>query len=118
MLPDRGARKFDAVAFAIHADQSEIAGSAAHVAHQDQLAVEQALLRLRQVIGDPGIKRRRRFFHQRQFLDSSFPRRLHRQLARFFVERCGHGENDILRRKRGIWMRLIPRIANRRQDRS
>jgi len=79
-------RKLDAVAIAIDPDEREIASAAADVAHQHQLAIEKALLRLGQMIGDPGIKRRSRLFHQRQLLDAGGVRGLHRQLARFFVE--------------------------------
>ena len=86
VLAHRRARKLDAVAIAMHADQREIAGAAADVAHQHQLPVEKALLRLRQMIGDPGIKRRRRLFHQRELFDPGGMRGLHGQLARFFVE--------------------------------
>ena len=36
MLPDGGSGELDAVAFALHLDQSEIAGSSAEVPDQDQ----------------------------------------------------------------------------------
>ncbi len=114
VFANRGASKLDAVAIAIHSDQREVAGAAADVAHQHQLAVEKALLRLRQVIGDPGIKRRRGLFHQRELLDPRGMRGLHGQLARLFVERGRDRQHDVLRRQRCIGMRLIPGIANRR----
>ena len=45
MLADGGARELDLVAFAVDADQREVAGAAADVADQHHLAVEEALLR-------------------------------------------------------------------------
>ena len=116
MLAHRRARKLDAVAIAIHADQREIASAAADVANQHQLPVEKALLRLRQMIGDPGIKRRGGLFHQRQLFDPGVVRRLHGQLARFFVKRSRDGQHHVLRCQRGIRMRLVPGIANVRQN--
>ena len=117
VLADGRARKFDAVAIAMHFDQREIAGAAADIAHQHQLPVEKALLRLRQMIGDPRIKRGRRLFHQREFFDSSGMRGLHGQLARLFVERSRDGQHHVLRCQRRVGMRLVPGIANVRQDR-
>ena len=99
MLADGGAREIDAVALAGDADQSEVAGAAADVAHQDRLPVEQALLRTREIVGDPGIKRRGGFFEQRQLLDSRFARGRHRELARFFVEAGGDGEHHVVHRR-------------------
>ena len=62
MLADRGARELHAVARPVDTDQREVAGSAADIADQHQLPVKQTLLGLREMVGDPGIKRRRRFF--------------------------------------------------------
>ena len=45
VLAHGGAREVDQVAFARHADQAEIAGAAADVADQHDLAVEQLLAR-------------------------------------------------------------------------
>jgi hypothetical protein len=96
VLAHRGAREIDQIALARHADQAEIAGAAAHVADQHRLPVEQLLARLRQIVGDPRIERRRRLFEQRQLLDAGIARRHHREFARLFVEGRRHGEHDVL----------------------
>ena len=70
----------------MHADQRKVASAAADIAHQHQLPVEKAFLRLRQMIRDPGIERRRGFFHQRELFNSSGMGSLHGQLARLLVE--------------------------------
>ena len=54
--------------------RAEVAGAAADVADQHDLAVEQHLARLREVVGDPGIERRRGLFEQRQLLDARLRR--------------------------------------------
>ena len=100
MLSDRGAREFDAITFALDLDQGEVAGAAADVADQHDLPVEQALLRLREMVRDPGIERSGRLFEERQILDAGFLRRLDRKLARFFVERRRYGQHDMLRAER------------------
>ena len=66
VLAHGGAREVDQVAFARDADQAEIAGAAAHVADQHDLAIEKLLARLRQVVGDPGIEGRGGLFEQRE----------------------------------------------------
>ena len=96
VLADGGAREIDAIAFAGDADQREVAGAAADVADQNRLAVEQAFLRTRQIVGDPGIERRGRFFEQRQLFDAGFARGHHGQLARLFVEAGGDGQDHVV----------------------
>ena len=64
-----------------------------------------ALLRLREVIRDPGVERGGRLFEEREVLNARLLRRLHGQLARLFVERCGHGEHDVLRAERLAFLR-------------
>ena len=96
VLAHGGAGEVDQVALARDADQAEIAGAAAHVADQHDLAVEELLARLRQVVRDPGIERRGRLFEQRQLLEAGIARGHHGQLARLFVERSRHGEDDVL----------------------
>ena len=117
MLADRGAGELDAIAIAMDPDQSEVAGAAADVADQHELAVEQAFLRLRQVIRDPGIKRRGRLFHQRELFDSGFARGLNGEFAGLFIERRGNSKDDVLRGQRRVGMRLIPGVADMRQNR-
>ena len=53
MFADGGAREIDAIAFAAHADQAEVAGTAADVADQHDLAVVKQLARALEVVGDP-----------------------------------------------------------------
>ena len=104
VLADGGAREIDAVAFAGDADQAEIAGAAADVADQHHLAVEEQLAGAREIVGDPGIERRRGLFEQRELRDAGFGGGGDGQLARFFIERRGHGEDDIVIGERGsIW---------------
>ena len=94
VLADSGAREFDAIALAVDADQCEVAGAAADIANQYDLPIEQALLRLREMVGDPGIERSGRLFDQRQVFNTGLLRRLYCQLARFFIERCGYRQHD------------------------
>ncbi len=96
MLADSRASELHAIALAIHSDQREIAGAAADVANQHELSIEQALLRLGQVIGDPGIKCRSRLFHQRELFDPGVARRLHGKLACFFVKRRRNSQHYVL----------------------
>src|SRR5262249_53280976 len=53
MLSHRRAREIDAIALARHANEAEIAGAAAHVTDEYDLAVEQQLSRAREIVGDP-----------------------------------------------------------------
>ena len=69
VLAHGGAREVDQVAFARDADQAEVAGAAADVADQHDLAVEELLARGGQVVGDPGIERRGGLFEQRQLFE-------------------------------------------------
>ena len=86
MLAHGRAREIHQVAVAGNADEREIAGAAAHVADEHQLAVEETLARGGQVVRNPRIEGGRRFFEQRQALNAGFARGHHRQLARLFVE--------------------------------
>ena len=96
MLSHRRAREIHAIALAPYANQREVAGAAAHVAHQHDLPVEQALLRPRQIVRDPGIKRRRRFFEQRQLLDAGLARGDDGQLASLFIKARGHRQHHVV----------------------
>src|SRR5258706_281692 len=98
MFADRRASELDLVAVAMDPDQREVAGAAAHIAHQHELSIEEALLRLREMICDPRIKCGCRFFYQREFFEAGVARSLHRKLARFLVERSGNGEHYVLLR--------------------
>jgi hypothetical protein len=65
------------VARAFDADQREVAGAAANVAHEDDHAILQLGARRFEVIGDPGIEGRRGLFEQRQPLDARALRGFH-----------------------------------------
>ncbi len=111
VLAHGGAREVDQVALARDADQAEIAGAAAHVADQHDLAVEELLARLRQVVGDPRIERRGRLFEQREPLQAGIARGHHGEFARLFVERRRDGEHDVLLGQRRAVVRLVPLLA-------
>ena len=64
MPADVRARELDAVAFAIHTNKGEVARAAAHIANQNQLAVEQFFVRSRKVGRDPRIECRGGLFEQ------------------------------------------------------
>ncbi len=96
MLADGSAREVHQIALAGDANQAEIAGAAADVADQHNLAIEQLLTRLREVVGDPRVERRGGLFEQREALDAGFFRRHDRELAGLFVERSWDGEHDVL----------------------
>src|SRR5579864_7478699 len=115
VLADGGAGEIDAVAFARHADQREVAGAAAYVADQHGLAVEQTFLRAREIVRDPGIEGGRGLLDQREFFEAGFARGYHGQLARLFVEAGGHREDDVVCGKRRA-LRLLPCIGQVLQD--
>ena len=96
MLADGGAREVDQVAFARDADQAEIAGAAADVADQDDLAIEELLARRGEIVGDPGIEGRGRLFEQGELFDARIARGHDGEFASLFVEGGGDGEDDIL----------------------
>ena len=66
MLAHGGAREVDQIALARDADQAEVAGTAAYVANEHELAIEKQLAGLRQVVGDPGVEGGGRLFEQGQ----------------------------------------------------
>ena len=96
VLADGGAGEIDQVALARDADEAEVAGAAAHVADQHDLAIEELLARLRQVVGDPGIEGGGRLFEEGEAVDAGIARGHHGELAGLFVEGGGDGEDDIL----------------------
>ena len=110
VLADGGAREVDPVAFARDADQAEVAGAAADVADQHDLAVEELLARAREIVGDPGIEGRGGLFEQRQLFEAGFARGHHGELAGLFVEGRGHGEDDVLLGERHA-LGLVPLLA-------
>ena len=64
MLADGGAGEVDQVAIARDADEAEVAGAAADVADQDDLAIEEELAGLGEVVGDPGVEGGGGFFEE------------------------------------------------------
>src|ERR1039458_3307938 len=89
MLAYGGAREVDQIALAFDADEAEVAGAAAHVADQHDLAVEKQLARLREVVGDPGIEGGGRLFEQRELGQAGLLGSHDGELAGFFVEGGG-----------------------------
>ncbi len=96
MPADRCARELNAIAFAFHPHQSEVAGAASHIADQHCLSIEQLLVRSSKVPGNPGIEGGGRLFQQREICDPGLARRLHRQLSRLFVKAGWHREDHLL----------------------
>ena len=64
MLANGGAGEVDQVALAGDADEAEVAGAAADVADQDDLAIEEELAGLGEVVGDPGVEGGGGFFEE------------------------------------------------------
>ena len=96
VLADGGAGEVDQVALARDADEAEIAGAAADVADQHDLAVEELFARLGEVVGDPGIEGGGGLFEEGEALDAGIARGHDGEFAGFFVEGCGDGEDDVL----------------------
>ena len=111
VLADGGAREVDAVAIAGYADQAEVAGAAADVADEHDLAVEEQLARAGEIVGDPGIEGRGRLFEQRQLRDARLRGGGYGQLAGFFVERRRHGEDNVVIGDRA-GLRALPCFAD------
>ncbi len=110
MLTDRGAREIDLVAVAGDADQREIAGAAADIADEHDLPVEQQLAGAREVVGDPGVEGRGGFFDQGEARETGVIRGLDGELARFFVEGGGNGEDDVVIGERAEFIRSCPTL--------
>ena len=55
------------------------------------------------------IERGLRLFDQRELFEAGLARGIHRQRARHFVERGGHGDHHFLLGHRRVRMRGIPR---------
>ena len=100
MLSHRGADEIHLVAIAPHTDQAEVACTTAHIANHYHLPIEELLARLRQIVANPRIKCRGRFFKQYDMGQARVGRRAHRQLPRFFVEAGWHREHNLLLRQR------------------
>ena len=115
VLADRGAGEVDQVAFAGDADEAEIAGAAADVADQNDLAIEELLAGRGEVVGDPGIEGRGGLFEQRELLDAGIARGHDGEFARLFVEGGGDGEDDVLLGKRDAFG-LVPFLAEFRDE--
>ena len=96
VLADGGALEFDVAAVDVRTHQAEVGGAASDVANQNQFAVAQVLAERVLMLRHPRIERSQRLFQQREVLQSGLSRRFDRQLARFLVERGGHGQHDFL----------------------
>ena len=77
-------------------DQAEVGGSAADVADQDEVSDLDALAPVVALALEPCVERGLRFFEERHALQPGLLGRAPGQLARFLVERSGHGEQNVL----------------------
>ncbi len=111
MLADGGAGELDAVAVAVDADEGEVAGASADVADENELAVEELFLRLRKMVGDPGIEGGGGFFDEGEGFDAGVAGGLDGELAGFFVEGGGDGDDDVLGGEGMIGVGLIPGVG-------
>ena len=78
------------------------------------------------MVGDPGIEGRGRLFEQRQLRDAGFVRGQHGQLARFFVEGGGNGQDHVLVGRASasvllsqasrMWLQVARRDFDRREN--
>src|SRR5919204_3150035 len=77
-------------------NQREVRRAPADVAHQRDLIVTQLAARRGVALRKPGVKRRQRLFEKCQPLETSQPGGFDRELARFFIKRSWHREDDRL----------------------
>ncbi len=94
-----------------HGDEAEVGGSAAHVAHEDEIADAHALAPRVPLAFEPCVERGLRFFQQREPLEPRLDGRPAGQLARLLVERRRHGEDDVLVRERKAAVGRVPRAS-------
>ncbi len=96
-------------------DGREIGGAAADVDDQDDVADLDLLAPSVAVPLDPGVERGLRLLEQGDVLDARGGRGLDRQLARRGVERCRHGEHNLLLREGhvriGLGEAVVPRLG-------
>jgi len=86
MPADGGACELEPVALARDADEREIRGAAADIAHQHGLAIGEDPARLGRVARNPGVEGRRGLLEQRNLTQTGFAGGGYRQLARLLVE--------------------------------
>src|SRR5579883_2542204 len=115
MAPDRGPGEIDAVAFARDADQRKVRSAAAHVADQHDLPIREQPPGAREVVRDPGVERRRRFFEKREAGESGFRSGADGQLAGFLIERSRNRQDDFVLAQRAETPGIIPRIPHGRK---
>ena len=98
-----------------HGDEGQVGSAAAHIHDEDDVAVFHLLAPVATAGLDPAVQRGLRLFKQREVLVTRCLAGLGRQLARGRVERCGNGDGDVLRIKRGLGVGLVPGPAQVRQ---
>jgi hypothetical protein len=78
-----------------HGDQAEICGTAADVAHQDDVAGRDGIAPLPASLRRPGVERGLRFLQQHDLAQTGGLGRFRGQAARYFVEGRGNRQHDL-----------------------
>lgn len=94
MFADGNAFEHEFARLGVRANQAEVGGPAADVTDENEGAFAERRHRPAWVGGDPRVERRERLLEQCDRPESRVRRRLDRQFARFFIERCGDGQDD------------------------
>ncbi len=115
VIADREPLERQPLAVGTDPHQAEVRCAAADVDDQDELVRAQALLPVGGVRADPGVERGLRFLEERDAGQAGLPRGGDRELARDLVERCRHGQHDILRGERMVGESLVPGLAQVRE---
>ena len=109
MIPDRDAPQRRAVGRNPRLNEREIRRAAAHVHHQHQPHVLQHVGQIVAMMRGEVIEGGLRLFDERKLFEAGLARGIHRQRARDFVERGGHGDHHFLLSHLRVRMRGIPR---------
>ena len=94
-----------------HRNQREVRGAAADIHHQDQVAHRHPLAPVRMTL-QPRVESRLRLFQQGDVLVPGLPGGVQRQFARHRVERCGDGDQHLLRLERRVRHFGVPRLPH------
>ena len=111
VIADRDALEREVAVVLADEDQAEVGRAAADVAHEQQVAdAELPPPALARAV-DPRVAGGLRLLEQRHAREAGVGRGPQRQLARLFVERCGHGDEHVLAVERE--RRLVPQRSAR-----
>src|SRR3954468_11656091 len=105
-----GSSELNAIPLTIHANKSKVAGTATHIANQDQLSIKKLLVRTRKVSCNPRIERGRGLFQQSDVLQSSLRSSLQRKLSGFLIEAGRNRQHNLLLRQKPA-AGMLPRIT-------